>query len=111
MHFGRNQPGFGRRKGAKVILSVDLLDLPEGGAVSPPRDLFETWQRSLPFLIHRNYPPLDALDIPIVPLLAEMSFTDFGEIPGLIRRGEAAVTAALPEIRKALEDWENRPVI
>lgn len=89
-----------RRRGVDVVVAVDLL--PMGRGPDRPDRLFEIWQRSLYLMIRANHSDHGTPDCLIVPEIADFSFTDFREVEELVRRGEAAAEAALPEIRRCL---------
>ncbi len=91
-----------REMGADVVIAVDLLEVPSGSSLQGPLTLFESWQRSLYFLIKRNHPSPALADCNIVPEIASLSFTDFDDVPELIRRGEAAARRSLGELERLI---------
>lgn len=86
--------------GADIIIAVDLLEIPVGGYSQRPANLFESWQRSLSFMILRNHHSSGLADHTIVPRLAELSFTDFDEVAVMIRRGEEAAQRSLSQLQQ-----------
>lgn len=94
-----------RDMGADIVIAVDLLEMPSARFPKPPSNLFESWQRSLYYLIQKNHPDPELTDHTITPRIAEMSFTDFDGVPELIRRGQEAAEHSLPRLRDLfLED-------
>jgi len=90
-----------RELGADLVLAVDLLPMDDSGRKLG--NLFEIWHRSIYLMVRGNHPACGEGCLTITPRIAEFSFTDFGEAPELIRRGEEAARAALPEILKRME--------
>ena len=91
-----------RQTGADIVIGVDLLEVPSDSQLSGPLTLFESWQRSLYFLIKKNHPPPGLADYTIVPEIAALSFTDFDDVPELIRRGEAAARRSLEDLQRLI---------
>jgi NTE family protein len=90
-----------RRMGAGFVIGVDLL--PAGGSARRPDNLLEIWHRSVYLMVRANHPACDESCHTITPRITEFSFTDFKEVPDLVRRGEDAARDALPRILRALE--------
>jgi hypothetical protein len=65
--------------------------------------LLEIWHRSVYLMVRANHPACDDACHTITPRIAEFSFTDFREIPELVRCGEQAAREALPRILRDLE--------
>lgn len=89
-----------RELGAGYVVAVDLL--PMSDQAKGFNNLFEIWHRSMYLLIRGNHPQRGSADHTITPDIADFSFTDFREVPALVRRGEEAARAALPVLREAL---------
>ena len=89
------------------IIAVDLL--PTGEATRRPDNLFEIWHRSVYLMVRANHPECGEGCHVIKPRIAELSFTDFSEVTELVRRGEQAARAALPEILGPLQSRDERP--
>jgi NTE family protein len=95
-----------REMGADRIIAVDLL--PAGQASKPPDKLFEIWHRSVYLMIRANHPDCNEGCHVITPRIAEFSFTDFKEVPELVRRGEEAAAEALASIRRGAKSTGDR---
>lgn len=91
-----------RALGARTVVAVDLL--PIGNRPRRIGNLFEIWYRSVYLMIRANHPSVGEDCIMIRPDVADFSFTDFKEVPELIRRGEEAARVALPEILRLQEE-------
>jgi NTE family protein len=95
-----------RDLGADLVLAVDLL--PTGDRNQRVGNLFEIWHRSVYLMVRGNHPACEAGCHTITPRIADFSFTDFGEVPELVLRGEEAARAALPEILRKIETAPER---
>jgi len=96
-----------RDMGAGFVVAVDLL--PMGDRTRRVGNLFEIWHRSVYLMVRGNHPACESGCHVITPRIAEFSFTDFDEVPELVRRGEQAALAALPAIRRGMEAARTRP--
>jgi NTE family protein len=96
-----------RSMGAGFVVAVDLL--PMGDRTRRVGNLFEIWHRSVYLMVRGNHPARAADCHVITPRIAEFSFTDFGEVAELVRRGEEAARAALPAIRREIAASRARP--
>jgi NTE family protein len=96
-----------REMGAEFVIGVDLL--PAGGSSRRPDNLFEIWHRSVYLMVRANHPACNDSCHTITPQIAELSFTDFREVPELVRRGEEAAREALPEIVRSLGTTPSKP--
>jgi hypothetical protein len=90
-----------RELGCDLTLAVDLL--PMGDSGRKVGNLFEIWHRSIYLMVRGNHPAGAEDCLTITPRIAGFSFTDFGEVPELVRCGEEAARAALPEILRRAE--------
>jgi len=95
-----------REMGAELVIAVDLL--PAGHGSRRPDSLFEIWHRSIYLMVRANHPDLDGDCHTITPRIAEFSFTDFKEVPELVRRGEEAAAEALVSIRRDADSIAGR---
>lgn len=89
-----------RSMGADLVVGVDLL--PMGESSRRVGNLFEIWRRSVYLMVRGNHPGDEAGYQIITPRIPDFSFTDFGEVPELVRRGEEAARRALPAILRVI---------
>ena len=91
-----------KRLGATHVISVPL---PAGGPASEPRNAMQVVARCLQLLQSRTETDWRRdSDLVIAPNLRGMDWNAFGRGPELIRAGEDAVMAALPQIEMWLGD-------
>jgi NTE family protein len=92
---------YARQMGAELIIAVDISSAPEVNAASDTLQIllqtFTIMGKSINFLELRD------ADIIIRPMLNSVSSADFTARKRSIEAGRAAMTAALPQLRLALE--------
>ncbi len=89
-----------------IVIAIDV-----GGRLGPLEELnrgHKVAARLTAILSTRvNSPILADAEIVIRPALEEMSWTDFSSLKEPLQAGRAAATAALPEIRAAIDRWRS----
>jgi hypothetical protein len=69
----------------------------------PPENILDVLLYSLEILIHgQGQRGTAAADVPVVPDLAGFSYRNLGRLAEMIERGEVAMRAALPALRRKL---------
>lgn len=94
-----------RSMGADVVIAVDLTAI--ATAQQPPRNFVEVILRAVNIVIHGEVEDArrDA-DVLLTPDVATIGFIDFDRKVEAMAAGIAAATAAMPRIRRALDDWK-----
>ena len=93
--------GVVRDMGAKVVIAVNLSG--ERSATRPPENILDVMLYSLQVLIHgQSLRGTAAADVPVVPDLTGFSYSNLGRLEEMVERGEAAMRAALPALRRRL---------
>jgi NTE family protein len=93
--------GVARDMGADVVLAVNLSG--ERVQSRPPENILDVLLYSLEILIHgQGQRGTAAADVPVVPDLAGFSYRNLGRLAEMIERGEVAMRAALPALRRKL---------
>jgi NTE family protein len=92
---------YARQMGAEVVIAVDISSAPEGNPSSDPIQIllqtFSIMGKSI------NSWELKEADVVVRPALSGMSSADFAGKRRAIDAGRAAMRAALPQVRAALE--------
>jgi NTE family protein len=93
-----------RSMGADIVIAVDVTAI--GAADRPPRNFVEVILRAVNIVVHREVADArrDA-DVLITPEVGPIGFIDFDRKVEAMAGGIAAATAAMPRIRRALEEW------
>jgi len=90
-----------RDMGAEVVLAVDLTA--DRAKTREPENLLDVMLYSLSILIHgQSQRGIAAADVPVAPDLTGFSFRDLSRLEEMIERGEAAMRAGLPVLRRKL---------
>ena len=90
-----------RDMGADVVLAVNLSG--ERAKSRPPENILDVLLYSLEVLIHgQGQRGTAAADVAVVPDLAGFSYRNLGRLEEMVERGEAAMRAALPALRRKL---------
>jgi NTE family protein len=90
-----------RDMGAEVVLAVNLSG--ERAKSRPPENLLDVLIYSLEVIIHgQGLAGTAAADVAVVPDLAGFSYRNLGRLEEMVERGEAAMRAALPALRRKL---------
>lgn len=99
-----------RQMGAEKVIAVHLSAhwVKKGG----PRHVFDIIGQCFSIAQDRMCGPWKAVsDVVLEPAIGDFSYDDFARAPELIRAGEEAARAALPEIRAWLPAVEPQPVL
>lgn len=94
-----------RKMGADYVIGVSLASVSQD---KRPTNLFEIVSQTFSVLMRYGegvWRPL--ADLVIEPEVSEFGWEDFPKTPGLIAAGEQAARAALPQIRAALEQFQQ----
>jgi NTE family protein len=100
---------YARQMGAELIIAVDISDPPEGNAASDTLQVllqtFSIMGKSI-----NNFELRDA-DVVVRPVLTGVAGSDFGARRRSIEAGRAAMRAALPQVRAALQahQFQTKP--
>jgi NTE family protein len=90
-----------RDMGADVVLAVNLSG--ERAKSRPPENIVDVMIYSLEVLIYgQGQRGTAAADVPVVPDLAGFSYRNLGRLEEMVDRGEQAMRAALPALRRKL---------
>lgn len=90
-----------RDMGAEVVIAVDLVA--DRAKTREPENLLDVMLYSLSILIHgQSQRGIAAADVPVAPDLAGFSFRDLSRLQEMIERGESAMRAGLPALRRKL---------
>jgi NTE family protein len=90
-----------RDMGADVVLAVNLSG--ERAKSRPPENILDVMLYSLQVIIHgQGLTGSAAADVAVVPDLAGFSYRNLGRLEEMVQRGEAAMRAALPALRRKL---------
>jgi len=90
-----------RDMGAQVVLAVNLSG--ERGKSRPPENILDVMIYSLEVLIHgQGQKGTAAADVRVVPDLEGFSYRNLGRWQEMMERGELAMRAALPALRRRL---------
>jgi NTE family protein len=90
-----------RDMGADVVLAVNLSG--ERVKSRPPDNILDVLLYSLEVLIYgQGQRGTAAADVPVVPDLAGFSYRNLGRLKEMVERGELAMRAALPALRRRL---------
>jgi NTE family protein len=90
-----------REMGAEVVLAVNLSG--EQVKSRPPENILDVVLYSMEVLIHgQGLKGTAAADIPVVPDLEGFSYRNLGRLKEMVERGEKAMRAALPALRRRL---------
>jgi len=93
--------GVVREMGAEVVVAVNLSG--ERVKTRPPENILDMMFYSLEVLIHgQGQRGTAAADVPVVPDLSGFSYVSLGRLEEMVERGEAAMRAALPALRRRL---------
>jgi hypothetical protein len=87
--------------GAKVVIAVNLSG--ERSATRPPENILDVMLYSLQVLIYgQSVRGTAEADVPVVPDLVGFSYRNLGRLEEMVERGETAMRAALPALRRRL---------
>jgi NTE family protein len=90
-----------RDMGAEVVLAVNLSG--ERSKSKPPENILDVVLYSMEVLIHgQGLKGTAAADVPVVPDLEGFSYRNLGRLKEMVDRGEQAMRAALPALRRRL---------
>jgi NTE family protein len=90
-----------RDMGAEVVLAVNLSG--ERAKSRPPENILDVMLYSMEVLIHgQGLKGTAAADEPVVPDLEGFSYRNLGRLKEMVERGEQAMRAALPLLRRRL---------
>lgn len=92
--------GVVRDLGAEVVVGVDLNG--ERANSRPPKNLLDVLLYSFQVLVHGQGRRGAAADVRVVPDLKGFSYRDLRRLEEMVRRGEAAMRAALPGLLRRL---------
>jgi len=93
--------GVVRDMGAKVVIAVNLSG--ERSATRPPENILDVMLYSLQVLIYgQSVRGTAEADVPVVPDLVGFSYRNLGRLEEMVERGETAMRAALPALRRRL---------
>ncbi len=97
---------YARQMGAELIIAVDISDAPEGNAASDTLQVllqtFSIMGKSI-----NNFELRDA-EVVVRPALTGVASSDFGARRRSIEAGRAAMRAALPQLRAALQAHQSQ---
>jgi NTE family protein len=98
---------YARQMGAEVVIAVDISSAPEG---NPSSDTLQVLLQTFAIMGKSiNRWELRDADVVVRPQLRGMSSADFGGRQRAIAAGRAAMQAALPQLRAALEAKAHAP--